>query len=333
LFTFGFSQSHDSQLLTDLAEATGGLYSYLTDAEDIASSFAECLGGITSLVAQTVRLTVSASGSTSIHRVMTGSSTTGPGKDTHSPTHTYSIGDILSEGNRDTLIECNLPKAKPGQQEILQLKVTYFDLRSNKMAHQTTTVAVKREHAPVGKASVEVETQRQRIVVAEAMEQANAIAAQGDIGPARAKLESTRASLQASVAGSSPLGEALARDLQQSIDLMINRHTYQHVGSHKLSMMSSSHRYQRSASSRNDDEVDSSYYSNSIQRATVFRSRKLTTGTKVATGVRRRKLPSASVVVLAPSDATVNNEHARPSAKRRLAAAVRKALGCADTSS
>ena len=201
------------------------------------------------------------------------------------------------------------------------------------MAHQTTTVAVKRDHAPVGKASVEVETQRQRIVVAEAMEQANAIAAQGDIGAARAKLESTRASLQASVAGSSPLGEALARDLQQSIDLMINRHTYQHVGSHQLSMMSSSHKYQRSASSRNGDEVDSSYYSNSIQRATVGRSRKLTTGTEVATGVRRRKVPSASVVVLAPSDAVVNNEHARPSAKRRLAAAVRKALGCADTSS
>jgi len=331
LFTFGFSKSHDSQLLTDLAEATGGLYSYLNDAEDIASSFAECLGGITSLVAQTVQLTVSASGSSSIHRVMTGSSTRGPGKDTRGPTLTYFIGDILSESNRDTLIECDLPKATCGQQEILQLKVSYFDLRSNMMAHQTTTVAVKRDRAPLGQASVDVETQRQRIVVAEAMEEANTVAAQGNIAAARAKLESTRANLQASVAGSSKLGEALARDLQHSIDLMTDRHAYERVGSHKLSMMSSSHRYQRSTTSSRDADLDGSYYSNSIQRATVSRSRKLTAGTKTTSGARHLKSPSASVVVVTPSNASVTSERARPSAKRRFVAAVRTALGCADS--
>ena len=52
MFTFGFGEDHNSMLLTELAEGAEGMYSHVEDAEMIASSFAECLGGITSLVAQ-----------------------------------------------------------------------------------------------------------------------------------------------------------------------------------------------------------------------------------------------------------------------------------------
>ena len=69
MFTFGFGEDHNSMLLTELAEGAEGMYSHVEDAEMIASSFAECLGGITSLVAQAVQLKITPGDGVSIDRV------------------------------------------------------------------------------------------------------------------------------------------------------------------------------------------------------------------------------------------------------------------------
>lgn len=60
IFTFGFGSDHDADLLRGLAQVGKGMYYYLESTESIPSSFADCLGGLQSVVAQNVHLTVNA---------------------------------------------------------------------------------------------------------------------------------------------------------------------------------------------------------------------------------------------------------------------------------
>ena len=111
-----------------------------------------------------------------------------------------------------------------------------------------------------------------------------------------------------------------------------------HSGSHRLSMMSSSHGRQRSVSARYD--TASSPYSNSTQMATVERSRKKTRRTDRDGSVphRRRKegMQSTTLQLGPKKDAKEVAAGgpaagaAAPSAGRRLVASVARALGCAD---
>merc|ERR1719359_2775925 len=60
LFTFGFGADHNESCLRALATGSGagGLYYYVSTAEDIPNAFADCLGGLTSVVAQNASLSL-----------------------------------------------------------------------------------------------------------------------------------------------------------------------------------------------------------------------------------------------------------------------------------
>ena len=183
MFTFGFGEDHNSMLLTELAEGAEGMYSHVEDAEMIASSFAECLGGITSLVAQAVQLKITPGDGVSIDRVFSPHKQKGGEEGAATErTRTIMIGDLLSEGSKDILIDCDLPKATgAGSNPLLQLEISYFDITTSRTMRHATNVAVGRHPSKLGAANVEVEVQRQRILVAEAMKSAQATAAHGDM--------------------------------------------------------------------------------------------------------------------------------------------------------
>ena len=89
---------------------------------------------------------------------------------------------MLSEGSKDILIDCDLPKATgAGSNPLLQLEISYFDITTSRTMRHAATVAVGRHPSKLGAANVEVEVQRQRILVAEAMKAAQATAAHGDM--------------------------------------------------------------------------------------------------------------------------------------------------------
>merc|ERR1719240_1038455 len=73
MYTFGFGADHNETCLRNLATASGaaGMYYYVSTAEDIPNAFADCLGGLTSVVAQNTTLSLEPLGSgVSVARVL-----------------------------------------------------------------------------------------------------------------------------------------------------------------------------------------------------------------------------------------------------------------------
>jgi hypothetical protein len=58
LHTFGYGSDHDSELLREVATAGQGSYYYVEGVDDIRGAFGDCLGGLLSVVAQNLELTV-----------------------------------------------------------------------------------------------------------------------------------------------------------------------------------------------------------------------------------------------------------------------------------
>lgn len=50
--TFGFGSDHGSQAMHLIAETSGGTFSFIEDVSSIQDAFAQCVGGILSVVAQ-----------------------------------------------------------------------------------------------------------------------------------------------------------------------------------------------------------------------------------------------------------------------------------------
>merc|ERR1712096_184545 len=58
VYTFGFGSDHDANLLTKISDAGNGMYYFVETEEKIGESFAHCLGGLASTVAQGIQMTV-----------------------------------------------------------------------------------------------------------------------------------------------------------------------------------------------------------------------------------------------------------------------------------
>ena len=52
MFTLGYGEEHDSEMLTGVAKAGNGLFYYVDNEESIPESFCDCLGGLLSVAAQ-----------------------------------------------------------------------------------------------------------------------------------------------------------------------------------------------------------------------------------------------------------------------------------------
>lgn len=72
-YTFGFGRDHDPRTLYYLATSGYGTYSFVTESRSIRDAMALCIGGLTSIVAQDVTVTIrSAHEDVEIQAIMSG---------------------------------------------------------------------------------------------------------------------------------------------------------------------------------------------------------------------------------------------------------------------
>jgi len=64
--TFGFGQNHNAKLLKSIAETTSGLYFFIESRQSIGESLVDCVGGLLSVVAQHLHLSIKAEGKTEL---------------------------------------------------------------------------------------------------------------------------------------------------------------------------------------------------------------------------------------------------------------------------
>ena len=58
IYTFGFGSDHDEKMLKEISDVTKGMYYYVEKEDAIPNCFADCLGGLASIVAQNMKLNI-----------------------------------------------------------------------------------------------------------------------------------------------------------------------------------------------------------------------------------------------------------------------------------
>jgi len=220
VYTFGFGSDHDARMLKAISDAGNGMYYLVENEENIGESFAHCLGGLASTVAQGIQMTVTAKQGVSIKGVHT----------TRSYEHIIpnksikiNIGDLQAEESRDVVFELTVdsmgseaPDIVFLEQRLIDVMVDYYNVNTGILETSEGGVDVKRcttttIHDDTTVNAV-VEKEKRRVDVTKAIKEAGDCARKYDWSGAQAVLNGRIESLrkcQASAKKSKTYDEAI----------------------------------------------------------------------------------------------------------------------------
>ncbi|KAL5208278.1 hypothetical protein ABZP36_032713 [Zizania latifolia] len=250
---FGFGADHDSASLHSISQTSGGTFSFIETEAAIQDAFAQCIGGLLSVVAQGLHVKVE-----SLHpdvhfgSIRSGSYSSRITDDKRSGS--IDVGDMYAEEERDFLVSVNVP---PGYGETALLKVgcVYKDpLMKETINMADVQVKISRPaFVSVQSVSIEVDCQKNRLHAAEVMAEARLSAERSDLTHAVSLLEDCRRMIMGSASGQSGdrLCQALDAELKEMQERMANRQRYEASGRAYVLSGLSSHSWQR-ATARGD---------------------------------------------------------------------------------
>merc|ERR1719219_2676635 len=197
--TFGFGASHNAQLMKDLAENGRGMYAFIENTDQIADTFAECLGGLVSIVGQNLKVQVQALNNVEISRCLVKGYSMKV--DIPKKKHTISVKDLQSEENRDFVFELKVPKIEGEKKEdpLIQLSVQYDNVVKGTTETLTNICNITRiDGKQVGERNVELDQQYNRVIASDAMEKAEKLAKSGKLKDARNVLTNAELTIKGS---------------------------------------------------------------------------------------------------------------------------------------
>lgn len=247
LFSFGFGADHDSNMLRSIAESGNGLYYYLERSDEIPQSFADCLGGLLSVVAQNIKLKIETleNGVTikalhSVHKKINESATC----------IELNLGDLYSEEQRDVVLELTLPELRSvlDRMELVKFTLTYFDVFETCSEELEATAIVSRpESEPENRqVNYELDRQRNRVETTLALQRGREMANNGDLENARAIIEEQHMKMMQSPSARDDMVQAISSDVQEVLGNMVSPQQYSMQGMHQMNSAFSSMAQQRS---------------------------------------------------------------------------------------
>lgn len=274
IYAFGFGADHDAGLLGTVAEKVQTPYTYVETTDTIREAFAGVVGGLSSIVAQGIELSLDSR--VVLKEVNTGFEVRREGD----KKAVIAIPDIFAGERRDVLVELLLPSSEnDGSTLLLEASVKYSDIRHGAavlICSRPTSMSVLRvdEPQPELEPDEEVVDQKERVEVTRTLEAASERCNQGHFQEARTLLQQTVSRVSKR---SSHFSEALTRDLHDAQDRMRDQRVWTHSGRAEVEDTRQMHKVQRctnttvSASSR-IDKVSKSMYSTPAQSVMISRS-------------------------------------------------------------
>lgn len=180
------------------------MYYHIDSLDAIPVAFADCLGGLLSVVAQNLVLTLTAHKGHSIEEVRTVYAKTD--KEPNEVVEVR-IGDIYSEEQKDILVTVHLPKAmaaSPQPSTILEIELHYHNVLFQKQEFQRVFAMVVRDVTAVVDPSEEIDQHKNRILCADAMEEAVRFGKDGRYGDATESLQRAKQHIEESRSRKSP---------------------------------------------------------------------------------------------------------------------------------
>ncbi|KAL6206338.1 hypothetical protein ACLB2K_023586 [Fragaria x ananassa] len=279
---FGFGNDHDPKTMHAISDASGGTFSYIESVGMIQDGFALCIGGLLSVVAQEVRLTIqSASGGVKIVSIPSGRHVNEVSDEGQQGV--VHVGNMYAEEVKQFLVYLSVPpsSASDSKTPLLDVSCAYKDPASDELIQvQGERVEISRPEfcSPAEMAvSLEVDRQRNRLLVADAIGEAQRLAEMGNVEGAREVLNQRRETLLASAASKAGdnLSNMFETELKEIMDKMASMKLYQESGRAYALAGMSSHAQQR-ASARGNAEgsclQQPAYTACSIQYAMSSRS-------------------------------------------------------------
>ncbi|KAI9124596.1 hypothetical protein K1719_004518 [Acacia pycnantha] len=257
---FGFGADHDASSMHSISENSGGTFSFIETESVIQDAFAQCIGGLLSVVVQELQVAiecvdanlnlVSLKAGSYPSRVMAGRRQ-----------GFIDVGDLYADEERDFLVSVNVPAASGNETSLIKVNCVYKDpLTQETTISESEEVKLERPEK-VGQVikSLEVDRQHNRLQAAEAMAQARSAAEHGDLTGAVSILENCRKMLSGSISARSQdrLCLALDAELKEMQERMVSRHVYEASGRAYILSGLSSHSWQR-ATARGDSTDSSS---------------------------------------------------------------------------
>ncbi|KAL1345473.1 hypothetical protein HN51_019203 [Arachis hypogaea] len=252
---FGFGIDHDATSMHSISEMSGGTFSFIEAEDVIQDAFAQCIGGLLSVVAQELQVEVACvNPRLQLSSVKAGSYETSLMDNARMAS--IQVGDLYAEEERNFLVTLNVPaETYGGDMSLLLVRGSYREPITKEMVNLEPT-QVKIERPDVAReldVSVEVDRQRNRLYAAEAMAEARVKAERSDLAGAVSVLENCLKALSETV--SSRAGDrlcvALLAELKEMQERMANRRVYEESGRAYVLSGLSSHSWQR-ATARGD---------------------------------------------------------------------------------
>ncbi|KAK4353480.1 hypothetical protein RND71_028998 [Anisodus tanguticus] len=258
---FGFGADHDASSMHSISEISGGTFSFIETQGVIQDAFAQCIGGLLSVVVKELQVSIeclhpgiriSSLKAGSYPNCLTSDGRMG----------TIDVGDLYADEERDFLVLINIPtESSCAETSLLKVKCVYTDpFTKEKVSIRSEDLSIKRpEKAGQESVLIEVDRQQNRLRAAEAMAQARAAAEKNDLIGATSILENCRKLLSESESAKSHdrLCVALDAELKEMQERMASRHVYEASGRAYILSGLSSHSWQR-ATARGDSTDGSS---------------------------------------------------------------------------
>ncbi|XP_009344774.2 LOW QUALITY PROTEIN: E3 ubiquitin-protein ligase WAV3 [Pyrus x bretschneideri] len=258
---FGFGADHDASSMHSISEISGGTFSFIETEAVIQDAFAQCIGGLLSVVVQELQVVVECvNTSLRLGSVKAGSYPSrvmGDGRK-----GVIDVGDMYADEERDFLVSVNVPtESCSNLTSLIKVRCIYKDpLNKETATIESEEVRIERpDVAQQAVVSIEVDRQRNRLQAAEAMALARGAAELGDLTGAVSTLENCRRVLSETVSAKSQdrLCVALDAELKEMQERMASRHVYEASGRAYILSGLSSHSWQR-ATARGDSTDGSS---------------------------------------------------------------------------
>jgi len=251
---FGFGADHDSASMHSISENSGGTFSFIEAEGVIQDAFAQCIGGLLSVVVQELQVNVECvHPGVRLAPIKSGSYASRLAE--NGRTGSIDVGDLYADEERDFLVSVNVPAVSSDNVVLLKVNSSYKDPVSKESAClEGEELRIQRPESVLARTmSIEVDRERNRVRAAEAMAEARVAAEQGNLSEAVSILEARRRILSESLAGRSGdrLCVALDAEMREMQERMASRQRYEASGRAYVLSGLSSHSWQR-ATARGD---------------------------------------------------------------------------------
>ncbi|XP_074306533.1 E3 ubiquitin-protein ligase WAV3-like [Silene latifolia] len=266
VYTFGFGSDHDAKALHAISDVSGGTFSYIEAVEVIQDGFAQCLGGLLSVVAQEVEIQVhSGCPQVRIKSIPSGRYKNTIITDSSGSQHgVVYVGDIYADEQKQFLVYVSVPEIKDKYYTpttmLLEAKCSYKSPLSNEKIESNTARAEigRPKYALTEKEKqvcLEVDREKNRISIVEGIAEAQELAEKGELDGARSILERRQESVIQSYAGVTGDGPTMSlfRQAGMIVKRMTSKKAYAEGGRAYALSAHNSHMYQRGNYQNYDD--------------------------------------------------------------------------------